>query len=178
MSKNSIIIAKKLLLSKYWCIFAQSKNCGARKTAVASERLWNNIRSWPTAQLTRSRGNKRRENARCYGSRFLIKGVMQPVPGWRKHSHVEAGSNTSTVALWVVGGDERESNAWGYNWATQFLGDINTRFWPSKSGKSRIWDSKTWTWVPLDSDPRMTALTRASSNCKRHTHALVREDVT
>jgi hypothetical protein len=37
---------------------------------------------------------------------------------------VEAGSNTSTVALRVVGGDEKETNAWGYNWATLFLGDI------------------------------------------------------
>jgi hypothetical protein len=29
---------------KYCGIFAQSKNCGARETAVARERLWDNIR--------------------------------------------------------------------------------------------------------------------------------------
>jgi hypothetical protein len=36
-----------------------------------------------------------------------------------------------------------------------------------RKGKSRIWDSKIWSRVPRDSDPRMTALTRTSSNCKR-----------
>jgi hypothetical protein len=42
----------------------------------------------------------------------------------------EPGLNTSTVALRVVGGDEREASAWGYNWANLFLGDINTGTWP------------------------------------------------
>jgi hypothetical protein len=45
------------------------------------------------------------------------------------HQAVEAGSNTSTVALRVVGGDEK---------GTQFLGDINTGTWPSRFGKSGI----------------------------------------
>jgi hypothetical protein len=44
-----------------------------------------------------------------------------------------------------------------------------------RKGKSRIWDSKIWSRVPLDSDPRMTALARTSSNCKQQTHPLVRE---
>jgi hypothetical protein len=39
---------------------------------------------------------------------------------------VEVGSNTSTVALRVVGGDEKERSAWRYNWATLLLGNINT----------------------------------------------------
>jgi hypothetical protein len=30
--------------------------------------------------------------------------------------HVAVGWNTSTVALRVVEGDEREPGAWGYNW--------------------------------------------------------------
>jgi hypothetical protein len=33
--------------------------------------------------------------------------------------------------------------------------------------KSRIWESKIRSRVPRDSDPRMTALARASSSCKR-----------
>jgi hypothetical protein len=45
-------------------------------------------------------------------------------------------------------------------------------------GDSRIWDSKICSWVPRDSDPRMIALARASSNCKWQTRPLVREDVT
>jgi hypothetical protein len=54
------------------------------------------------------------------------------------HSHVEALSNTSTVALRVVGSDEKGTHTWGYNRATLFLGDINTRTWPVRLGKSRI----------------------------------------
>jgi hypothetical protein len=56
-------------------------------------------------------------------------------------SRVEAGSNTSTVALRVVGDDEEGSIV-----------------------------SET---VPGDSDPRMTALARASSNYKLQTRPLV-----
>jgi hypothetical protein len=36
-------------------------------------------------------------------------------------------------------------------------------------------DSKIWSRVPRESDPRMTALARISSNCKRQTRSLVRE---
>jgi hypothetical protein len=46
------------------------------------------------------------------------------------------------------------------------------------SRKSQIWDSKMWLWVPLDSDPRKSALARAISSCKRQTHLLVRDDGT
>jgi hypothetical protein len=35
---------------------------------------------------------------------------------------VEAGPNTSTVALRVVGGDEMGTQCLAYNWATLFLG--------------------------------------------------------
>jgi hypothetical protein len=42
--------------------------------------------------------------------------------------------------------------------------------------ESPIWDSKIWSWVPRDSDPRMNALARASSNCKRQTRDFLRED--
>jgi hypothetical protein len=91
---------------------------------------------------------------------------------------VAAEPNTSTVTLPVVGGDEKEPNAWGCNWATLFLGDINMGTWTSKLGKSWIWDTKIWSWVPQDSNLRMTALTRIRSNCRRQTHPFVREDVT
>jgi hypothetical protein len=39
---------------------------------------------------------------------------------------MEVGSNIDTITLRVVGGDEKELSAWGYNRATIFLGDINT----------------------------------------------------
>jgi hypothetical protein len=57
-----------------------------------------------------------------------------------------------------------------------FLGDINTETWPSRMEEPRIWDSKIRSWVSRNLDPRMTALATASSNCKRQTHPLVRED--
>jgi hypothetical protein len=44
-----------------------------------------------------------------------------------------------------------------------------------REGKSRIRGSKIWSRVPGDLGPRITALTRASSNYKRQTCPLVRE---
>jgi hypothetical protein len=66
-------------------------------------------------------------------------------------SRVEAGSNTSIVTLRVV---RRRWRKW----------------------KSQIWDNKIWMRVPRDSDPKMTALARTSSNCKRQTRPLVRDN--
>jgi hypothetical protein len=43
-----------------------------------------------------------------------------------------------------------------------------------RKGKSRIWDSNIWSRVLRDSDQRMTALARSSSNFKRQTCPLVR----
>jgi hypothetical protein len=36
--------------------------------------------------------------------------------------------------------------------------------WPSRSRESRIWDTKIWSSIPRNSDLRMNALARASSN--------------
>jgi hypothetical protein len=44
-----------------------------------------------------------------------------------------------------------------------------------RKGKSQIWGSKIWPRVLRDSDPKMTALARTSSNCKRQARPLVRE---
>jgi hypothetical protein len=43
-----------------------------------------------------------------------------------------------------------------------------------QKGTSRMWDSKTWSWVPRDSDPRTNELDAAIAD---DTHPLVREDV-
>jgi hypothetical protein len=50
---------------KYYDVFAQSKNCGARQTVLASERLGNNIylEATATKQMT--------EQSLLIGSRFL-----------------------------------------------------------------------------------------------------------
>jgi hypothetical protein len=44
-----------------------------------------------------------------------------------------------------------------------------------RNGKSQIWDSKIWSRVPRDSDPRKIALGRPSSIYKRQTRPFVRE---
>jgi hypothetical protein len=64
---------------------------------------------------------------------------------------VEVGSNTSTVAMRVVAGDEMETQYLGYDWANLSLGDINAETWLSRSGESRISDSRVWSSVPRDS---------------------------
>jgi hypothetical protein len=64
-------------------------------------------------------------------------------------TRAEAGSNTSTVTLRVVGGDEKG----------------NLKF-----------ESKLWSRVPRDLDSRKIALARATSIYKRQTRPLVRED--
>jgi hypothetical protein len=46
-----------------------------------------------------------------------------------------------------------------------------------RKGKSRIWDNKIGPRILRVSDPKMTALARASSNCKRLTFPIVREGV-
>jgi hypothetical protein len=56
------------------------------------------------------------------------------------------GLNTSKIVLSVTRGDEKEPSARGrvgglYNWATLFLGDINTVTWPSRLGESEIRES-------------------------------------
>jgi hypothetical protein len=45
-----------------------------------------------------------------------------------------------------------------------------------RKGKSRMWDSKIWSRVLWDSDPKMTALARASSNCKWETRHLCQRE--
>jgi hypothetical protein len=73
--------------------------------------------------------------------------LLRGPTGQANYTRVEAGSNTSTVTLRVVGGDE--------------MGSLKSE--------------TVWSRVPRDSDPRKTALTRASSKYKRPTLPLVRE---
>jgi hypothetical protein len=70
---------------------------------------------------------------------------------------------------------KREPNARGYNWATQFLGEVNTGT-GAPGWVFPKWGSKIW-WVLLDLGLWVTALTRTGSSCtcKVQTHPLVRE---
>jgi hypothetical protein len=76
--------------------------------------------------------------------------------------------------FWLWLGINSEHPCWG---GVEYLYRSPASHRRRRKGKSRIWDSRIWSRVPLDSDARMTALTRASRNCKRTTHPLVRESV-
>jgi hypothetical protein len=113
----------------------------------------------------------------CYDSssvhrEFMRQGIADwPSRVWRRVRI------TSTLTLRVVKCDGKGTQCRGYNWATLFLGDIRTGTLSSRLGESRIWGSNMWSWVLRDSDLRMNALARTSSNCKRQIHPLIREDV-
>jgi hypothetical protein len=51
---------------------------------------------------------------------------------------VEAGSNIFTVALRVVGDNEKGTQFWGYNQDTLFLRDKNTGTWSFRLGEFHI----------------------------------------
>jgi hypothetical protein len=71
---------------QYYGIFVQSKNCGARETAVAKERLSNNIRFQATA-------TKQTSTARQH----ILNRQEQTVAGRERHGkHVPAATDTHT----------------------------------------------------------------------------------
>jgi hypothetical protein len=49
-------------------------------------------------------------------------------------THMEAGSNTSTIALRVVEDDGKGTRCQGYKWATLSLEDIDVDTWSSRLG--------------------------------------------
>jgi hypothetical protein len=96
-----------------------------------------------------------------------------------KVARVEAGSNTSTVPLRVIGGDEKGiQRLWIYLLQYAPGGYKNGELTLQVGGSLESETVNIWSWVPRDSDRRMTALARISSNCKRQTYPLVREVVT
>jgi hypothetical protein len=50
---------------------------------------------------------------------------------------VDSGSNTFTLRC-ESEATKREPSAWGYNWATLYLGDINTGTWSSMLRETRL----------------------------------------
>jgi hypothetical protein len=122
--------------------------------------------SAPHPIVRRKQFSKHGTEHTCNNTRTVGRDVFFLCRPWRIKCWVRS---TSSVALRVVGGDEK---------GTQCLGDINTGTWPS-----RLW------WVsnlrhlnmvmsPAGSDPRMTTLARTSRNFKWQTHPLVKEGAT
>jgi hypothetical protein len=125
----------KGLLSKGWIeSFGRSRSW---LTPWYSRGSWNENKK----KLTKT-PSKQMESPDGVANRKRPDYAIELLSTWLWWSHVEAGSNTSTVALRVVGGDVRKPSTWGYNGATLFLGDINTETWPTRLVESQIWDSK------------------------------------
>jgi hypothetical protein len=85
------------------------------------------------------------------------------------HAHPQISDNTVTCSTVLM----QRSREWIC--VTRYLHRDPASRRRRRKGKSQIWDSKVWSRVPSDSDPRTTALARASSIYKRETHPLVRE---
>jgi hypothetical protein len=69
-----------------------------------------------------------------------------------------------TGCFWVVQAEELWGRQLGHPVPRGYkYGDLG-----SGLEESRIWDSKMWSWVQRDSDLRMNALARPSSNFKWH----------
>jgi hypothetical protein len=82
-------------------------------------------------------------------------GVMQPIVRQLIGKQVPAATNTHTTI--------------------ELLFELRFLLGPCKVVIRKTIDSKIWSRVLRNSYPRMTALARTSSNCKRQTRSLVRE---
>jgi hypothetical protein len=145
-------------------------------TAIAGQRPQVTTDCWLCEEppLTGNRYNSHASNKRrtvdiVASCAVRVESIVEWLP------RVEAGENISTVALRVVRATKKEPCARVYNWATLFLGKINTGAWTSKFGETQNRESEVWSWVPRDSDPRKTALARPSRKCKSQTGTVVRE---
>jgi hypothetical protein len=67
---------------------------------------------------------------------------------------------------------------WSWNWPTDCRSQNQPQPQPPGWGSLK-WDSKIWSWVLQDLDPRLTTLARPISNCmsKLQANPLVREGV-
>jgi hypothetical protein len=93
-------------------------------------------------------------------------------------SRVEAGSNTSTIDLRVVGGDEKGTQCLGYDWATLFLRHINTG--PGPPGWESL-ESETLKYgheVREGLGPENDCAGEDHQQLYIQTHAVIRENVT
>jgi hypothetical protein len=53
---------------------------------------------------------------------------------------------------WTIDVTRVKPNAWGYNWVTLFLGEINTGTWPSRLGESQKLRQRNMLSAPRDLD--------------------------
>jgi hypothetical protein len=83
-------------------------------------------------------------------------------PDGARHQDLKTDWPSVAIWLWLLG-----------DWVIHRSPASRSR---RRKGKSRAWDSKIWSPVPRDLDPRMTALARVNSDCNRQTRPLVREN--
>jgi ribosomal protein S14 len=104
-------------------------------------------------------------------------GVMQPVSKQRLGKHVPTETNTRAtieercfrcgqrrgVILKTIKLIRSIQCGGGFEYLHRSPANRRRR----RKGKSRIWDSRIWSRVPRDSDPKMIELARTSSNYSR-----------
>lgn len=71
---------------------------------------------------------------------------------------MEAGLNSCTLALRVLGSDEVEPSTWGYNWVTLLLGYIYGDLIVQVEGVSNLGQWKYVLKVMLDTSPNINSL--------------------
>jgi hypothetical protein len=110
---------------------------------------------------------------KVFETMFSVRSMLRPeVEQWATdgvgHQDTDWPSLTTWIWLWRI-------SFWGYNCATLFLGHINMGTWPFRLRESQIWESKLWSCVLRNSDPKRTVLARPRNSCKIQTHSFVRE---
>jgi hypothetical protein len=104
---------------------------------------------------------------RC--TRLRVSGVSQ-LPAWRRVRIPPPQPEE------LYGGTKRELWTWEHNRAILFGGIYIRRPSPQRWG-SGIWEINIWSRVQRNSDLRITALSKASNNCKTETRPLVKEGI-
>jgi hypothetical protein len=79
---------------------------------------------------------------------------MVSLQQWKNGGPEFSGSPCGEVISGKVIGKFSKPSAWGYNWVTLFLREINTGTWPSRLLESQILDSKNMVMSPAGLGPK------------------------
>jgi hypothetical protein len=127
-----------------------------------------------TDPSSRQRGRPTKQDRNC--QRVIIYNIWPWAPDGTRHQDLL--TDWPSVAMWLwLWLDSRYYTLWDIpcGGGVEYLHRSPARRRRRRKGKSRNWDSKIWSRAPRDSNPKIIALARASSNCKRQTRPLLRE---
>jgi hypothetical protein len=107
-------------------------------------------------------------------------GYIRAVSGQRLGIHVPAATDanatmTHIFSIWSVPECYKQWSSNPCGGGVEYLRRAPASSRRRRKGKSEIWDSKTWSRVPRDSDPRKTTLARTIRVYKKQTRSLGRD---